>query len=40
MQTKLQFFRHTSQLHRKFEGQKQVAIETTGYEMLSVTVML
>jgi hypothetical protein len=41
MWMKLQFvFRHASQLYRKFERDKQVAMKTASYESLRVTIML
>jgi hypothetical protein len=40
MQMKLQFFQHASQLYRKFKGEKQGAMKTTGYRKLRVTVIL
>jgi hypothetical protein len=40
MQKKLQFFHHAAQLYCKFQGEKHVAMKTTDYEKLHVTVIL
>jgi hypothetical protein len=40
MQTKLQFFHHASWLYPKFQRGSQMAIKTTGYEMVHCTVVL